>query len=480
MTVRLVASVLVAALSVSSLGCASTSAKPAFDDVNAVVEARSGHRMRWNEDSSEDREAERAIDDLLQRDLSADGAVQVALLGSPRLRAKLEELAIARADLVQAGLLKNPVFSVGRTAWESEHIAPNLFATVELDFLDILTMPLRKRVAATQLEATKLEVADEVLELAAEARSAYYEAQASAQIVAMRRLVEDAASASGDLARAQNAAGNMSDLARDTELSLSAQTSLDRRRAEGNAALARERLNKVMGTWGPRTGWHAAPKLPDVPNEDPKTERLESIAIERRLDIAAARRNVQALGYALSLAKTTRWTGTVDVAVEAGRLRNNRRIAFGPSVRLEIPLFDQRRAQIAKLEAYERQARNELSTLAIDVRADVRAAKARLVTARAVVDQLAKVMIPLRENVVRFSQEQYDAMLIGVYQLIQSKRAEFEAYSEYIEAVRDYWIARSDLERAIGARLVSADANTTERGGAATIAPPDRSDRGNR
>ncbi len=455
-------------------GCASTSAKPAFDDVAQSVKTRSGHTVKWDRDSSEDKEAERAVDELLlQRDLTADAAVQVALLASPHIRAKLEELAIAQADLVQAGLLRNPVFSIGRTAWEAEHISPNLFATVEQDFLDILTLPMRKRVAATELEATKLEVGDEILAVAAEVREAFYTAQAAEQVLAMRRIVEDVAKTSAELAQRQYDAGNMSDLALNTELGLAAQTTLDRKRAEGEAAVARESLNKLMGAWGPRTAWKTSPKLPELPKEEAPLERLESVAISQRLDIGAARRSVQAMSYALSLAKTTRWTGTVNVAVEAGRLRHNKRLSFGPSVALEIPLFDQRQAQVAKLEAYKRQGESELAALAIDVRADVRSASARVLTARGVVEEYGKVIVPLREKVVRFSQEQYDAMLLGVYQLIQAKQNEFEAYREYIEALRDYWIARSALERAIGGRIEAASSSTPSGGpGTSTIAPP--------
>jgi cobalt-zinc-cadmium efflux system outer membrane protein len=379
--------------------------------------------------------------------------VQVALLASPRLRGRFEELAIAQADLVQAGLLKNPVFSIGSTAWESEHINPNIFASVEQDFLDIVTMPMRKRVASTQLEATKLEVGDHVLELASQVREVFYTTQAAEQVLSMRRLVEDAAKASSELARRQHEAGNMSDLALNNELGLAAQTTLDRKRAEGDAAVAREKLNKLMGTWGPRTAWRMTAKLPDLPKEEAPLERLESVAIEQRLDVAAARRNVQAMQYTLTLAKTTRWTGTINVAVDAGRLRSSNRISLGPSVALEIPLFDQRQAQIAKLEAFERQGKDELQALAIDVRADVRSSRARVLTARGVVEEYGNVIVPIRENIVRFSQEHYDAMLLGVYQLIQAKQSEFEAYREYIEALRDYWIARSDLERAIGGRI---------------------------
>lgn len=81
-----------------------------------------------------------------------------------------------------------------------------------------------------------------------------------------------------------------------------------------------------------------------------------------------------------------------------------------------------------------------------------------------------KVVVPLRENIVRFSQEQYDAMLLGVYQLIAAKQSEFAAYREYIEALRDYWIARSDLERAVGGRIGAPPPVVNHP--AAAVAPP--------
>jgi cobalt-zinc-cadmium efflux system outer membrane protein len=455
------------------MGCASTSARPAFDEVAKTVGDRTGHQVRWNQDTDADREAEAAVDRLLSHELTADSAVQVALLVNPALRSTFEELAIAQADLVQAGLLKNPVFTIGRTAWESEHIDPNLFASVEVDFLDLLTMPMRKRVAATELEAQKLEVADHVLALSSEVREAFYTAQAAEQIAAMRKLVDEAAQTSAELARRQHEAGNMSDLALQNELGLAAQTALERKRADGEAAVAREVLNKRMGTWGPRTAWKTATRLPELPADEAPLDHLESLAVGQRLDVAAARRNVQAIGYALSLAKTTRWTGTVNVAVEAGRLRGSRHFSFGPSVAVEIPIFDQRQAQIAKLEAFERQAQSDLRTLAVDVRADVRSSRARVRTSRDVVEHYGKVIVPIRERVVKYSQEQYDAMLLGVYQLIQAKQSEFEAYREYIEALRDYWIARSDLERAVGGRLAVANQSESVRENARqTTSPP--------
>jgi cobalt-zinc-cadmium efflux system outer membrane protein len=435
------------------MGCASTSPAPAFKDVAQLTAPRGAHPIRWDQNTVEDDETAKAIDDLLAKDLTVDAAVQVALLGSPRLRSTFEELSISQADLVQAGLLKNPVFTIGRTAWESEHISPNLFAAVEQDFLDLVTLPMRKRVAATELEATKLEVGDAVLKLSAEVRTAYFSAQAAQQIVAMQRMINDAAQTAAELAQRQYDAGNTNDLTLNSELGLASQARLDLKRSEGEAAVLREQLNKLLGLWGQRTGWRLVDRLPDLPPDEVSLDRLEAIAVEKRLDVGAARREFQALDYAASLARTTRWTGIINIHVEAGRLRGSRRISFGPSVALEIPLFDQRQAAIARLEAFKRQAENNLQALAVEARSDVRSSRVRLTTARSIVEEYGKGLVPLRENIVKFSQQQYDAMLLGVFQLIQAKRSEFEAYHEYIQALRDYWIARSDLERAIGTRL---------------------------
>ena len=48
---------------------------------------------------------------LLEGELTTNAAVQIALLNNAALQATFEELGIAQAELVQAGLLKNPVFA---------------------------------------------------------------------------------------------------------------------------------------------------------------------------------------------------------------------------------------------------------------------------------------------------------------------------------------------------------------------------------
>jgi cobalt-zinc-cadmium efflux system outer membrane protein len=127
-----------------------------------------------------------------------------------------------------------------------------------------------------------------------------------------------------------------------------------------------------------------------------------------------------------------------------------------PNAALEAPFFDQRQAAIARLEAQTRAALAREAALAISIRSEVREARARSIANRALVERYEKVVVPLRRRVVALTEEQYNAMLVGAHQLLLAKQGEVSAYRELIEALRDYWIARAELERATGGALPSA------------------------
>jgi cobalt-zinc-cadmium efflux system outer membrane protein len=441
------------ALAVPSWGCASTSARPAFDDVAKATAARGAAKIAWRRDSEEDERAERAWRELLARELSAETAVQIALLNNRELQGTFEELGIAQADLVQAGLLKNPVFGATvRVPLDPGHVS-NLEFNVVQDFVDLVFLSARKRIAASQLEAVKRRVGGAVMKLARDVELAFYRAQGQAQVVAMRRIVAQAAEAAAELARRQVEAGTLSDLDAANELAMSEQVMLELSRSENEAVAAREELVKLLGLWGPDVAQLKLPdRLPEIPQKDPPLERLETIAIEKRLDLASATRDVETLSHALALAKNSRWVPGASAGVSFERKPEGTRLV-GPTASVEVPLFDQRQAAIARLEAQLRQAKLHEEALAVEIRSQVRAARARLVATRATAERYKTRLVPLRERIVQLSEQQYHAMLIGPYQLLQAKQNEVAAYRDYIEAVRDYWVARADLEGALGTKL---------------------------
>jgi cobalt-zinc-cadmium efflux system outer membrane protein len=424
-----------------------------FPDVAKAAEERTGHAIRWSQDSEAGAAIRVRVRTLLAGELTAATAVEVALLNNAALQATYEELMIAQADLVQAGLAQNPKIS-GNVGFALPGTTGALAYGVglELDFLDLLLIPAKKRIAAAEFEAAKNRVGNEILSLAHGVRVAFYTLQGAQQIAGMRRMVLDAAEASVELARRQHTAGNISELDLASEEGVYQQVRLDVERSEADVLAARERLIRLLGLWGQDTRFATSPRLADVPQEELRLEHLEGRAIERRLDVAAARQEAQASSYALAMAKNYRFLGGATVGAALSRDPEGRSIA-GPSASVELPLFDAKQAVVAKLEARLRQAERHLAMRSIEARSEVREAWARVAFTQSVVTRYRTTVIPLRERIVALSQRNYDAMLLGVYQLLLAKQAEVNAYREYIEAVRDYWIARSELEHALGGRL---------------------------
>src|SRR5438045_1448774 len=98
-----------AATSLALGGCATVPRDAGFGDVEQLVAERTALRVQWNRGTAADRAVEEMIRQSIASELTIDQAVQIALLNNRNLQATYEELGIAQADLVQAGLLQNPV-----------------------------------------------------------------------------------------------------------------------------------------------------------------------------------------------------------------------------------------------------------------------------------------------------------------------------------------------------------------------------------
>jgi outer membrane protein, heavy metal efflux system len=436
-------------LAVLVSACASTSPKPAFQETANLVEARTGRRIVWNQGTVDDESVARRVRELVSRELTAEAAIQIALLNNATLQATYEELSVAQADLVQAGLLQNPIFGAGVAFPVAGTATTGVNLSVSQDFLSVFLLAARKKVAQAELRATELKVGHAVLRTTYEVELAFYNLAAAQQVATMRRTILEAGDAGLDLARRQHEAGNISELDFANEQSLYEQVRTDLLRSNTEVVTAREALTRLLGLWGPDAAYRITEKLPEIPIEDAALEHLESLAVRRRLDLGAAHEEAQAVSHALAMTKNYRWLGATSVGAGYERAPEGFSVA-GPTASVEVPIFDQKQAFIARLEGQLRAALARETALAVDVRSEVRAARSRVMATREVVERYAQVVVPLRQRVVALIQERYNAMLLGTYQLLQAKQAEVTAYREFIEALRDYWVARADLERATG------------------------------
>lgn len=454
--------------------CATAPADAGFGEVQRLTALHTQHDVHWYRGSAQGEARERELRQLLAAPLSADAAVRIALLENRELQASFERLGLARADLLEAGRLSNPTLAASARFPDRAPSGTNLELGLFQDLLDLLLRPARQDIAGTQLEETELCVAAEVVDFVARVRGAYYAALGAKQVSAMRKLVVDAALASVELARRIHEAGNLSDLQLTNEIGSYESARVAWARAEAERLATREELTRMLGLWGPDAAWRLPEGLPEIPAEELPLGSLEADAVARRLDLAAARKHAEALAQALGVTRDWRFLGMAEVGVSAEREPEGQSV-IGPELSLELPLFHQRQAEVERLAAELRRADDQVLSLAVTVRSEVRAARDRLLAARALARHYREVVIPVREAAVGLTQEEYNYMLVGAFELIAAKQAEYDAYQEYVESVRDYWMARTDLERAVGGGLGGSaplPSTTPEPGSEPVTEPP--------
>ena len=451
MTLRLRA--LAVGLACMMAGCANVPREAGFGEVQNSVRQRIDQRIEWNQGTEADAAVSDSVRALLAQRLSADESVQVALLNNRRLQATYEDLGVAQADLVEAGLLQNPVFLgqirlPGRPAnpWEAD---------VTQNFLDLFILPLRKRVAQAEFERVKYRVAAIVVEHAAQVRIAFYRLQGATQLRELRGTAAEATEASAELATRQFQTGNISDLDRSNEQALHEEAMSELLRSEADVRTLRERLNGLMGLWGEDADrWQIVSRLP-APEPDLSLGRLEVLALSQRLDLSQARREIEVVAHSLGLARLRRATGGITQFDVGGHYEREPEgtATWGPSLEITLPIFNQGQPAFARAEAQLRQSQQRFEALSAQIRSDVRVASESMFAAHRLAERYRTSTLPLRERIVRESQLHYNAMQIGPVQLLQARAAQIDAGRQYIESLRDYWVARAELEQAVGGRL---------------------------
>jgi len=384
---------------------------------------------------------------LLSQPLTAEAAVRIALISHPALRATYAELGLARADVVQAALIANPVFSLERfTAGRFQEFG------IAQSFVDLLSQPLRRRVAEAQLASVRLRVADEVFQHTAQVRASLVEAIAAAQNSEISERARAAAAASAAAATAIHAAGNLQELDLVSERAAAAEFQAGAIHARGESQASREQLVRALGVSTTGASLILPERLPDVPVTDPPVDSLLTLAAVSRLDLAAALQDVNVAGKALGLTNRFRLLpdGTLSFAGEG---EDGGPFKSGPGFSIPLPFFDRGQARMLRAQSELRAAVARQEALALSVRADVRAAHALLTSARARFEEYRARVVPLRRRVTEETQLQYNAMAVSVFGLLQARQGELSAGQGYIDAMSDYWKARIQLERAVGTSL---------------------------
>ncbi|MHB0982668.1 MAG: TolC family protein [Thiobacillus sp.] len=434
-----------AALSAVLLGgCASFSPDGGFDAVQSATRSHLQKDVVWARDDASRSQTQARIDALLAQPLSADDAVQIALLNNPGLQAAFNTLGIAEADRVAAQRLPNPGFSIGRMTRGSE---VEWERSLHLNLARLLTMPMRIEIEQRLFEQTRRGLVLEVLRLAAETRRAWVAAVATGQTAHYQQQAMEAAEAGAELARRMAQVGNWSKLKQAREQAFYADAALAVARAEQAKGQARERLVRLMGL--DHGGSVQLPeRLPDLPEALPPLPDIEQQAMGSRLDLQTVKLQTEALAKNLGLTRSTRFINVLELGI-SNNSSNEEPVQRGYEISFELPLFDWGQTRVVQAESRYRQALERARETAVNARSEVREAYAMQQGQYAIARHLRDEVVPLKQRISEENLLRYNGMLIGVFELLADARSQIASVNAAIEAQRDFWLADADLAMAL-------------------------------
>jgi len=428
-------------------GCATFSEDGGFGAVESALRERAAGEAKWVRSEREADSVRARVKELLAQPLSADAAAQIALLNNPGLQASYAEMGIAEAELVQASRWSGPRLSFARLRHGGE--ASDYERSVFLDLLGLITIPLATRAEAKRFEGTKARAAAQALRTALQARNAWFEAVAAAQAERYTEQVKESAEASAELARRMAGVGSWSRLNQAREQAFYAEATAKLSRARHARLSARERLTRAMGLWGEQAAAYRIPdRLPDLPQTPREGADLEAEALAKRLDVQAARRNSESLAESLGLTRATRFVNLLEVGYRREKEADEpKHSGFG--VELRVPIFDFGSARTARAEHLYMQSVNRAAEVAIRARSEVREAYSAYRTAFDLARHYRDEVVPLRKRISEEVLLRYNGMLMSVFELLADSRDQIAAVSGYIDSLRGFWLAESDLQAAL-------------------------------
>ena len=400
--------------------------------------------------------AEARVDELLRRPLTADGAVQIALLKNRGLQAAFNDLGVSEAQFVQATLPPAPRLSI--TQWGlgfNTDIERSMAASV----LELATLPVRAEIARQRFNADQYNAAGQVLKLAGEARRQFYRTVAANQATAFLEQALAGAESASTLAKQLGETGALNKLEQAREHAFYSELGAQLGKARVQQRAERERLTRLLGLWGREIDFRLPNGLPALPKRLTDGRAIEAEALTKRADVQAARFELQSLVGQFGLNQASGFVSVFDVGF-ANQFNRSRTFESGSAPKVDksslngftadltIPIYDFGATAVRGAKESYLASANRLAERAVNARSEVREAYQRYRGQYDITRHYQTSVLPLRRTIQDQALLQYSGMLLDVTTLIVDARARILSNIQAIEAQRDFWIAATDLKAA--------------------------------
>lgn len=436
-----------------------TNKTAAFDAVAAGANKSIGKKTVWIQSQQQAKANAKRVHAMVhKKNISAETAVQVALLNNKGLQAIYAEVGLSAAEVWQEALPENPIVSIGIFGIAAPELGvfraiEGMFAT---NLLDAKTRKQRVALADTQFKKSQLNAVNETLKLASETRQAWIKAVSAFEAVGNLKRASATSDASSELAQSLGLAGSLDKGSQAREHAFNADLAAQTAKARLEAAGAKAELTRLMGLWGTEVDYFVPNALPRLPKSIPRRRSIEIDALKNRAELKVAKLGLEATAQAYGMTDATRFV--TDLELLAGFETEREADGSGgaasnttPQVELEfaIPIYDTGKARLRKAELDYLRAANVVAEMAVNVRTDARSAEAAYHGTYQIAKHYRDTVLPLRKVVDEAALLSNNGMITNTFELLEDARETLESEMEAGEAKRDFWLAKANMKAAI-------------------------------
>lgn len=387
--------------------------------------------------------------------LSRDNAVSIALFNNPFLHAEFENLGIAKADLVQAGLFTNPcidgIFGIPSNddPLNQAKSLIDVYATMRLS--DLWIVPLSKHVAQDVLEITSLNILSRILDTVVDTKNAYdyclftdLKRNNAAEILEWTKKLRQ------EILYQQNY-GYTTDLDIYNIDSKLVDLESEVLEFEKNNNLALVRLKELMGLDPSSDALVLTGRL-TITDSIPPFEVIQEYALTNRPEMLIARMKVEQYKDTIRVEKAKIFKNVnagISFQQDFGQTRG-----WGPVFIMDIPIFDSNYAQIAKAEFLHAQALENLTATEIKIKAELSAAYATFSALQEQIHMFEQKALPAAEKAIDYAYVHLETMQLNAITALETNVSYFELNHKLIDLRAKALQELVKLERAVGKKLI--------------------------
>lgn len=435
-----------------------TETKAGFANVSSQTATAIGKRTAFAQSQAENEALSRDVSGMVQgKTISADTAVQVALLNNKGLQASYANVGLSAAEAWQQATPENPIISIGVLGIGAAELGAYraIESMIATNILDAKTRNQRVALADVNFRAAQLTAVNDTLMLANRTRQAWINAVAAFEAVSYLRQAKATSDAGSELASKLGETGALNKAGQAREHAFNAELAGQLAQARLNADRAKEDLTRLMGLWGNDVDYYVPDALPALPGSVGHVTDIEGKALSNRVDLRVAKLGLEAQAAAFGLTDQTRLVTDLEIIagleVEREVENGETHINSAPQVELEfaIPIYDTGMARMRKAELAYLQAANVLAERAVNVRSEARGAETAYHASYKIAQHYRDVLVPLRQTVEEEGLLSYNGMITNTFELLTDVREKLGAQLEAANAKREFYMAQADLTAAI-------------------------------